>query len=136
MRLTEDELILAAHYGLRRRVSEVVAATLTYQRDRSTHDRCFAEAREAEAVVRTARRLAGQLPPDLGLMALAEAQDARARRELTRAADRMRASAETFTETVGNAASDVLAAMDDHHWQIDRPRLLAALRDRAGLALQ
>lgn len=136
MRLTEDEVILAAHYGFTRRLSEVVAATLTYQRDKCTHDRCLAEAEAAESVLRTARELADRLPGELDLLGLAEAQRARSRRELDRAAARMRAGAETFMETVAGAAPDVLAAMDEHGWQIDRPRLLSALRERAGLTLQ
>jgi hypothetical protein len=136
MRVTEDELILAAHYGFGRRLAEVVAATLTYQRDKRTYDRCEGEAREAQGVVETARRLADQLPPGLGLLGLAEAQHARAQRELERSAQRMRTSAELFMETVGGAASDVVAAMDDHGWALDRPKLLAALRERAGLTLQ
>ena len=136
MRVTEDELILAAHYRFGRRLADVVAATLSYQRDKRTHDRAFAEASETTAVLDTARRLAGELPPDLGLLELAEAQAGRARRELGRAAERMRASAEIFVETVGGAAPDVVAAMEEHAWALDRPRLLAALRERAGLAAE
>jgi hypothetical protein len=133
MRVTEDELLLAAHYGFGRRLSDVVAATLTYQRDKRTYDRCLAEAHESEAVESTARRLVDRLPSGLGLVELAEAQHARARRELARAGARMRASAESFVECVGGAAPDVVAAMEDHDWALDRPNLLQALRDRAGL---
>lgn len=136
MRVTEDELVLAAHYGFNRRLSEVVAATLAYQRDKRTHDRCLDEVDEAETVLDTARRLSDRLPSGLGLLQLAEAQDARSRRELARASDRMRASAGLFVEVVGRAAPDVVAAMDEHGWALDRPKLLAALRARAGLALQ
>lgn len=134
VRVTEDELILAAHYRFGRRLADVIAATLGYQRDKRTHDRCRAEAAESAVVLETARRLAAELPTDLGLLELAESQDARARRELDRAAARMRASAETFVETVGGAAADVVAAMEEHAWALDRPRLMAALRERAGLA--
>jgi hypothetical protein len=135
MRVTEDELILAAHYRFGRRLADVIAATLSYQRDKRTHDRAVAEAAETAAVVATARRLRDELPKGLGLLDLAETQDARAGRELARAAERMRASAETFVETVGGAAPDVIAAMEEHHWALDRPRLLAALRERAGLTI-
>jgi hypothetical protein len=48
----------------------------------------------------------------------------------------MRLSAETFVETVGGAAPDVVAAMEEHAWGLDRPRLLAALRERAGLGAE
>lgn len=133
MRVTEDELLLAAHYGFGRRLADVVSATLTYQRDKRTYDRCLTEATESEAVAATARRLADRLPSGLGLLELAEAQEGRARRELERAAERMRASADCFVETVGGAAGDVIAAMEDHHWALDRPKLLRALKDRAGL---
>ncbi len=136
VRVTEDELILAAHYRFGRRLADVVGATLCYQRDKRNHDRAVAEAAETSAVLATAVRLAGDLPPDLGLLELAEAQSARAGRELARAADRMRGSAETFVETVGGALPDVIAAMEDHAWALDRPRLLAALRERAGLAAE
>lgn len=134
VRVTEDELILAAHYRFGRRLADVVAATLSYQRDKRTHDRARAEALETAAVLDTARRLGRELPADLGLLELAEAQASRAQRELDRAASRMRASAEVFVETVGGAAGDVVEAMEEHAWALDRPRLLAALRERAGLA--
>lgn len=133
MRVTEDELILAAHYRFGRRLADVVAATLCYQRDKRNHDRACAEAAETASVLATAVRLGAELPADLGLRELSEAQAARAERELARAAERMRASADTFVETVGGAAPDVIAAMEDHAWALDRPRLLAALRARAGI---
>lgn len=134
MRVTEDELILAAHYRFGRRLADVVAATLCYQRDKRNHDRACAEAAETAAVVATARSLGPDLPAGLGLLEIAEAQADRAERELERAAARMRASAETFVETVGGAVPDAVAAMEEHRWELDRPRLLAALRERAGLA--
>ena len=133
MRVTEDEIHLTAHYGFARRLSEVIATSLAYQRDKRTHDRCLAEATESAAVLATARRLSDQLPPSLGLVELATVQDERARRDLARAAERMRASAEAFFETVAGAVPDVLLAMEEAHWALDRPRLLAALRSRAGL---
>lgn len=133
MRVTEDELLLAAHYGFAARLSEVVAATLTYQRDKRTHDRLAAEARESAAVLATARRLADRLPPNLDLVALAEAQDRRAQRELDRASERLRASTDHFFDTVGGAVADVVAAMEAANWTLDRPRLLQALSERAGL---
>src|SRR3954447_5839287 len=136
MRVTEDELLLAAHYGFGKRLSDVVAATLTYQRDKRTHDRRTAEARETASVLATARRLAHRLPPSLDLVALAEAQDRRAGRELTRSSERLRTSADTFLDTVGGAVPDVLAAMEAHEWALDRPKLLAALRVRAGLSAE
>jgi hypothetical protein len=136
MRVTEDELLLAAHYGFGSRLSDVVAATLTYQRDKRTHDRCEAEARETAAVLATARRVADRLPPRLGLLELSESQDARSRRELARAADRLRLSAEGFFDTVGGAVPDVVAAMEAHAWALDRPKLLAALRSCAGLGAE
>ena len=136
MRVTEDELILAAHYGFGRRLAEVVAATLAYQRDRRAHDRCAAEARETAAVMATARRLTERLPSDLRLLELAEAQDDRAQRELERASERLRASAERFFDTVGGAVPDVMAAMEEHGFALDRPKLLAALRERAQLQVE
>jgi hypothetical protein len=136
VRVTEDELILAAHYRFGRRLADVVAATLAYQRDKRTHDRCLAEAADTSAVLETAQRLASELPSKLGLLELALAQDTRAHRELARAAERMAGSAGTFVETVGGAAPDVVAAMEEHAWTLDRPRLLAALRERAGLAAE
>ena len=135
MKVTEDELILAAHYRFGRRLAEVVAATMGYQRDKRGNDRCIAEAAETSAVLDTARRLARQLPEELGLLELAIAQDERAQRELARTADRLRVSAEIFVETVGGAVPDVIAAMEEHAWALDRPRLLAALRERAGLGV-
>src|SRR3954471_1509029 len=87
MRVTEDELLLAAHYGFGKRLSDVVAATLTYQRDRRAYDRLTAETQETAAVPATARRLADRLPPNLDLVALAESQHRRADRELGRAAE-------------------------------------------------
>jgi hypothetical protein len=136
VRVTEDELILAAHYRFGRRLSDVIAATLGYQRDKRTHDRCLAEAAETSVVLATAQRLAPELPANLGLLELALAQDARAHRELERSGERMRSSAEVFIETVGGAAPDVVAAMEAHGWSLDRPRLLAALRERAGLVAE
>ncbi len=136
MRVTEDELLLAAHYGFGRRLSDVVAATLTYQRDKRTHDRLSGDARETAQVLATARRLSNRLPPNLDLVALAEAQDRRAGRELDRAAERLRASTDVFFDTVGSAVRDVLAAMEVHGWALDRPKLLAALRDQAGLGAE
>ena len=133
MRVTEDELVLAAHYRFGRRLSEVVAATLTYQRDKRTHDRATAEAAETARVLTTARRLASQLPAGLGLLQLAEGQDIRARRDVERAAERLRASADAFFDAVGTAVPDVLAAMEANRFALDRPKLLAALRERAGL---
>jgi hypothetical protein len=133
MRVTEDELILAAHYGFTRRLSDVIAATLTYQRDKRTHDRCAAEAEDSARVARTARRLHHRLPPGLGLRELAEAQDARAQRELARAAERMRASADVFFDTVGGAVPDAVSAMEATNYALDRSKLLHALRDRAAL---
>jgi regulator of protease activity HflC (stomatin/prohibitin superfamily) len=136
MRVTEDELLLAAHYGFPARLSDVVAASLTYQRDKRAHDRLSAEARETAAVVATARRLADRLPPNLDLVALAEAQDRRAHRELERTAERLRASTDLFFDTVGGAVPHVVAAMETAGWALDRPRLLDALRDRAGLGAE
>lgn len=136
MRVTEDELILTAHYRFGRRLADVVAATLSYQRDKRTHDRAILEAAETAAVLDTAERLAEELPSSLGLLELASPQNLRACRELERAAERMRASAETFVETVGGAAPEVIAAMEEHAWGLDRPRLLAALRERAGLTAE
>src|SRR4051812_49259998 len=101
MRVTEDELLLAAHYGFGRRLADVVAATLTYQRDKRTHDRLTAEVRETDSVLATARRLADQLPPNLDLVTLADSQHRRAVRELERACDRLRASTDAFFDTVG-----------------------------------
>lgn len=134
MRVTEDELLLAAHYGFNRRLSDVIAASLGYQRDRRTHDRLVAEAAEAAAVLATARRLADRLPADLGLVGLAESQDRRARRELDRAGERLRATADAFFDTAGSAVPDALEAMEAHAWALDRPGLLQALRARATAA--
>jgi hypothetical protein len=136
MRVTEDELLLAAHYGFGSRLSDVVAVTLAYQRDKRTHDRCVAEARDAARVLSTARRLSDRLPPKLGLLELAEGQSARALRELARAAERLRTSAEAFFDIVGGAVPDVVAAMEAHAWALDRPKLLAALRACAGLGAE
>src|SRR4051812_4530813 len=136
MRVTEDELLLAAHYGFGKRLSDVVAATLTYQRDKRTHDRLTADARETAAVLATARRLAHRLPPNLDLVALAESQHRRADRELTRAAERLRSSTDLFFDTVGGAVPDVVAAMEANGWALDRPLLLAFLRARAGLGAE
>jgi hypothetical protein len=136
MRVTQDELLLAAHYGFARRLADVVAATLTYQRDKRTHDRLTGEAEEAAAVLATARRLAHRLPPTLDLIGLAEAQHRRAGRELERAGERLRASTDAFFDTVGGAVPDVVAAMESHHWALDRPKLLASLRERAGLGAE
>ena len=136
MRVTQDELLLAAHYGFARRLSDVVAATLSYQRDKRTHDRLTAEAAETEAVLATAHRLAHQLPPSLDLVALAEAQHRRAARELERSAERLRASTDVFFDTVGSAVPDAVAAMEGSGWTLDRPKLLTALRIRAGLGAE
>ena len=136
MRVTEDELLLAAHYGFGRRLGDVVAATLTYQRDKRAHDRLEAELREAASVLATARRLSDRLPPGLGLVGLAESQHRRAGRELARGAERLRASADLFADTVGGAMPDVLSAMEEHHWALDRAKLMAALRMRAGLGAE
>jgi hypothetical protein len=136
MRVTEDELRLAAHYGFGRRLADVVAATLTYQRDKRTHARLACERAESEAVLATARRLADRLPPNLDFVGLAESQHRRAERELERAADRLRVSADAFLDTVGGAAQDVVDAMDGGGWALDRPTLLAALRERAGLGAE
>jgi hypothetical protein len=133
MRVTEDELRLAAHYRFASRLAEVVAATLTYQRDKRTHDRCAADSAETERVLATARRLAERLPPSLGLLALAESQHARALREAERAGERLRCSADAFFETVGGAVPDVLAAMEAHAFALDRPKLMAALRRQAAV---
>src|SRR3954454_17122031 len=136
MRVTEDELMLAAHYGFGKRLSDVVAATLTYQRDKRTHDRLSTEARETANVLATARRLAHRLPANLDLVGLAESQDRRAARELARASERLRASTDVFFDTVGGAVPDVLAAMETHGFALDRPRLLGALRLQAGLGAE
>src|SRR3954449_13404889 len=136
MRVTEDELLLAAHYGFGKRLSDVVAATLTYQRDKRAHDRLTVEAHETAGVLATARRLADQLPPNLDLVALAESQHRRAARELARAAERLRTSTDGFVDTVAGAVPDVIAAMETHGWALDRPTLLAALRLRAGLGTE
>ena len=136
MRVTEDELLLAAHYGFPARLSDVVAASLAYQRDKRAHDRLAAEARETAAVVATAQRLSHRLPASLDLVALAEAQDRRAHRELERAAERLRASTDLFFDTVGGAVPDVVAAMEHGGWALDRPRLLEALRAQAGLGAE
>jgi hypothetical protein len=136
MRVTQDELLLAAHYGFARRLADVVAATLTYQRDKRTHDRLAAEVDESAAVLATARRLAHQLPPNLDLVALAEAQHGRARRELERGAERLRSSTDAFFDTIGGAVPEVVAAMEANHWALDRPKLLSALRERAGLGAE
>ena len=133
MRVTEDELLLAAHYGFGRRLADVVAATLTYQRDKRSHVRLTCEEAESEAILATARRLADRLPADLGLVGLAAAQHRRAARELARSADRLRLSADAFLDTVGGAAQDVVDAMEAGDWALDRPSLLAALRERAGI---
>src|SRR5438309_647280 len=106
MRVTQDELVLAAHYGFGRRLNDVVAATLTYQRDKRAHDRLAHEVRDTAQVLSTAERLADRLPEPLDLLGLSRAQAARAERELTRAADRMRSSAEAFFECVGGAVPD------------------------------
>jgi hypothetical protein len=136
MRVTEDELLLAAHYGFGRRLADVVAATLTYQRDRRTHDRLTAECAEALSVLATARRLADRLPPNLDLVGLADSQHRRAERELARAGDRLRLSADAFFDTVGGAVADVVATMEANAWALDRPTLLTALRVRAGLGAE
>jgi predicted ribosome quality control (RQC) complex YloA/Tae2 family protein len=134
MRVTEDELLLAAHYQFTSRLADVVAATLTYQRDRRTHDRCVADAAETERVLATAHRLTERLPASLGLLALAENQHARALREAERAGDRLRASGEAFYDTVGGAVADVMAAMEAHHYALDRPKLMATLRRNAAVS--
>ena len=131
MRVTEDELLLAAHYKFGSRLADVVAATLTYQRDRRTHDRCLADAAETGRVLATAQRLSARLPPSLGLVPLAETQHGRAQREADRAQERLRASAEAFFDIVGGAVPDVLAAMEAHAFALDRPKLMAALRRQA-----
>jgi hypothetical protein len=136
MRVTQDELLLAAHYGFGRRLADVVASTLTYQRDKRAHDRVDAECRETASVLATARRLADRLPPSLDLVALADSQHRRAGRELERAAERLRASADVFFDTVGGAVPEVLTAMESHHWALDRPKLLNALRAQAGLGAE
>ena len=136
MRVTEDELILAAHYQFGSRLADVVAATLTYQRDKRTHDRCTADAAETGRVLATAQRLMERLPASLGLLALAENQHARAGRESQRAGERLRASADTFFDTVGGAVPDVLAAMEGHGYALDRPKLMAALRRRAAVGAE
>jgi len=133
MRVTEDELRLAAHYHLESRLGDVVAATLAYQRDKRTHARCTAEAAETERVLATARRLANRLPPSLGLLALAEGQHQRAQRDAERSQERLRASADAFFDTAGGAVPDVLAAMEAHAFALDRPKLLAALRRGAAV---
>ena len=133
MRVTEDELILAAHYQFTSRLADVVAATLTYQRDKRTHDRCTADAAETGRVLATAQRLVERLPASLGLIALAEAQHARAVREAERAGERLRASADAFFDAVGGAVPDVLAAMERHQFALDRPKLMAALRSQAAV---
>src|SRR5215212_9893998 len=134
MRVTEDELLLAAHYQFGSRLADVVAATLTYQRDKRTHDGCTADASETSRVLATARRLTERLPASLGLLALAESQHARALREADRAGERLRSSAESFFDTVGAAVPDVLAAMDAHAYALDRPKLMAALRRHAAVS--
>ena len=136
MRVTQDELLLAAHYGFARRLSDVVAATLSYQRDKRTHDRLTAEAAETDAVLATARRLAHQLPPSLDLVGLAETQHRRAEREVERSAERLRASTDVFFDTVGSAVPDAVAAMEGSGWTLDRPKLLSALRIQAGLGAE
>ena len=136
MRVTEDELLLAAHYGLGSRLADVVAATLTYQRDKRAHARCTADAAEAARVLATAQRLAARLPPSLGLLALAESQHGRARRETERAGERLRASTDAFFDTVGAAVPDVLAAMEAHGFGLDRPKLMAALRRQASVGAE
>ena len=136
MRVTEDELLLAAHYGFACRLADVVAATLTYQRDRRAHDRLAAEAHETANVLATARRLADRLPANLDFVGLAESQHRRAGRELDRAAERLRESTEAFFDTVGGAVADVLSAMEAHEWTLDRPKLLAALRAESGLGAE
>jgi hypothetical protein len=136
MRVTEDELILAAHYGFGRRLNDVVAATLTYQRDKRAHDRLAEEAQETARVLGTAERLGDRLPECLDLLALSRAQDLRAQRELARAADRLRGSADAFFDCVGGAVPDVLAAMEAHQYALDRAKLLAALRAQAGLSAE
>src|SRR3954469_4726310 len=118
MRVTEDELLLAAHYGFGKRLSDVVAATLAYQRDKRAHDRLAAEAGETAAVLATARRLSDRLPPNLDLAALAEGEERGARRERERAAERLRASADLFFDTVGGAVPDVVAAMEATGWTL------------------
>jgi hypothetical protein len=128
MRLTQKEITLAARYRFDRRLSEVVAATLAYQRDRRTHDRALAEVEETALVLATALNLSDQLPGSLGLLGIAETQHARSHRELDRCADRLRASAEVFIETVGDAVPDVLAAMETTDNGLDRGSLLATLR--------
>jgi hypothetical protein len=133
MRVTEDELLLAAHYGFGSRLADVVAATLTYQRDKRTHDRCATDAAETGRILATARRLAERLPPSLGLVALAESQHGRAVREAERAGERLRASTESFFDTVGGAVPDVLAAMEANAFALDRPKLMAALRRQAAV---
>ena len=136
MRVTEDELLLAAHYAFGRRLADVVAATLTYQRDKRTHDRLTAECTEALSVLATARRLADRLPANLDLVGLASSQHRRAERELERAGDRLRLSADTFFDTAGNAVGDILEAMETQVWALDRPALLATLREHAGLGAE
>src|SRR3954463_10144570 len=103
MRVTQDELLLSAHYGFGRRLADVVAATLTYQRDKRAFDRLDAESRETASVLATARRLAHRLPPTLAPLGLAESQHRRAGRELERGAERLRASTDVFIDTVGGA---------------------------------
>src|SRR4051794_10819011 len=136
MRVTQDELLLAAHYGFGRRLADVIAVTLTYQRDKRAFDRLDAESRETASVLATARRLAHRLPPNLDLVALADSQHRRACRERDRAAERLRESTDVFFDTVGGAVPDVLTAMETHHWALDRPTLLGALRDQAGLGAE
>lgn len=128
MRLTRDEIQLTARYGFNGRLSEVVAATLAYQRERRTHDRALAEVEDSALVLATALNLSDQLPGELGLLELAATQHARSRRELDRCADRLRKSAETFFETAGGAVHDVLAAMEASRNGLDRNTVLAALR--------
>ena len=130
MKVTEDELILAAHYGFTRRLSEVIAATLSYQRDKRAHDRRLDDAERTAAVRFTADGLADRLPPDLGLLDLALEQDVAAQRELQRAAARLRSSTDRFFDVTGAAAADLVAAIEAHDYELDRPRLLAALRTR------
>ena len=130
MKVTEDELVLAAHYGFTKRLSEVVAATLSYQRDKRAHDRRLDDAERTGRVLETAQRLEDRLPAELGLCELASEQDSLAQRELQRAAGRLRCSAERFFDVAGSAATDLIAAIETHEYELDRPRLLSALRTR------
>lgn len=111
--MTEDELIVMAHYQFAHSLRAITRAALTYDSARKRHERAVHEAQAALAVRDCAYRLVDRLPAKHGMVEAAEAQYAERDTALKETLDWLAQATDHLFELTAEHVGDVLEALDD-----------------------